>query len=61
MFGKPFIVNTRMAVIDILEWLASGMTYEEILEDFPSLTKEHILPALNFAAKRESITKISTD
>ncbi len=50
-----------MAVIDILEWLASGMTYEEILEDFPSLTKEHILPALNFAAKRESITKISTD
>ncbi|MCH6232494.1 DUF433 domain-containing protein [Cognataquiflexum rubidum] len=58
-FGKPCIVNTRIAVIDILEWLASGMTYEEILEDFPSLTREHILAALNFAAKREGITKIS--
>jgi len=53
-------VNTRIAIVDILGWLASGMTYEEILEDFPSLTREHILAAINFAAKREGITKIST-
>lgn len=59
-FGKPCIINTRIAVVDILEWLASGMSYDEILQDFPSLTKEHILAAIHFAAKREGITKIST-
>jgi uncharacterized protein (DUF433 family) len=59
-FGKPCIVNTRIAVVDILEWLASGMTYEEILEDFPNIKREHILASIHFAAKREGITKIST-
>lgn len=58
-FGKPCIANTRVAVVDILEWLASGMTYDEITEDFPYITKEHILAALAFAAKREQVTKIS--
>lgn len=47
-FGKPRIKGTRIAVSDILQWLASGMTYEEILEDFPSLKKEDILAALAF-------------
>ncbi len=58
-FGKPCIINTRIAVVDILQGLASGMTYEEISEDFPNITKEHILAVLNFAAKREAMTKIS--
>lgn len=58
-FGKPCIANTRIAVVDILEWLASGMTYEDIYEDFPQITKEHILAALSFAAKRENLTKIT--
>ena len=57
-FGKPCIKGTRIAISDILQWLASGMTYDEVLEDFPSLTKEHILAALTFAAKREQITRI---
>ena len=57
-FGKPCIKGTRIAVSDILQWLAPGMTYEEILEDFPSLKKEHILAALAFAARREQITQI---
>ncbi|MCO6476987.1 MAG: DUF433 domain-containing protein [Phaeodactylibacter sp.] len=57
-FGKPCIKGTRIAVSDILQWLASDMTYEEILEDFPSLKKEHILAALAFAARREQITQI---
>ncbi|MEM8529007.1 MAG: DUF433 domain-containing protein, partial [Bacteroidota bacterium] len=35
-FGKPCITGTRIAVLDILQWLASGMTQEEVLEDFPS-------------------------
>ena len=57
-FGKPCIKGTRIAVQDILQWLASGMTYEDILEDFPSLNKDHILAALAFAARREQITRI---
>lgn len=57
-FGKPCIKGTRIAISDILQWLASGMSYEEILEDFPSLKKEHILVALSFAAHREQITQV---
>jgi uncharacterized protein (DUF433 family) len=57
-FGKPCIKGTRITVQDILQWLASGMTYEEILSDFPELTHEHILAALAFAANRERISKI---
>jgi uncharacterized protein (DUF433 family) len=57
-FGKPCIKGTRISVADILQWLASGMTNAEILEDFPQLQNEHILAALAFAANRESIIKI---
>ena len=57
-FGKPCIKGTRIAVSDILQWFASGMTQEEILNDYPSLKKEHILAAFFFAANRESIIKI---
>ncbi|MEO8712344.1 MAG: DUF433 domain-containing protein [Parafilimonas sp.] len=47
-FGKPCITGTRIAVADILQWLAAGMTQEEILNDYPSLKKEHILAAMTF-------------
>ena len=57
-FGKPCIKNTRIAVVDILQWLASGMSIPEILEDFPSLKEEHIRAALAFAANREMHTKL---
>jgi uncharacterized protein (DUF433 family) len=57
-FGKPCIKGTRITVSDILQWLASGMTETEILNDYPSLIKEHILAALAFAANRETIIKI---
>ena len=57
-FGKPCIKGTRIAVVDILQWLASGMTYTEILSDYPSLKEVHILAALAFAANRESIIRI---
>ena len=57
-FGKPCIKGTRITVADILQWLASGMTNAEILEDYPSLKDEHIRAALSFAANRESIIKI---
>lgn len=57
-FGKPCIKGTRITVFDILTWLASGMTIEEILADYPSLNKDHIQAALAFAANRESMIKI---
>ena len=55
-FGKPCIVGTRIAVQDVLGWLASGMTFEEILEDFPELDMLKIRAALAFAARRETLT-----
>jgi len=52
-FGKPCIRETRITVYDVLEWLSAGMTYEEILADFPELTRQDILASLAFAAQRE--------
>ena len=51
--GKPCIRGMRITVYDILDYLASGMTIQEILEDFPYLTKEDIMACLSFAAERE--------
>ncbi|WP_019946258.1 DUF433 domain-containing protein [Hymenobacter aerophilus] len=56
-FGKPCIVGTRIAVQDILSWLASGMSFAEIEEDFPELTQAHIRAALAFAADIERRTR----
>jgi uncharacterized protein (DUF433 family) len=57
-FGKPCLKGTRIAVQDVLSWLASGMTFEEILEDFPQLTMEQLRAALAFAADAERRTKL---
>ena len=54
--GKPCIRHLRITVYDILDMLASGMTYEEILEDYPKLTREDIMAALRYAADREHKT-----
>lgn len=54
--GKPCIRNMRITVYDILSWLDSGMTFEDILEDFPELTKEDIFASLQFASQREHQT-----
>lgn len=51
--GKPCIRGTRITVIDVLEYLAGGMTVPEILADFPELTEEDIRACLAFAADRE--------
>lgn len=51
--GKPCFVGTRIAVYDVLDYLASGMTTEEIVADFPELTPQHVRAALEFAATRE--------
>jgi uncharacterized protein (DUF433 family) len=54
--GKPCIRGMRITVYDVLGYLASGMTYEEILRDFPYLTREDILASLEYAAERERAT-----
>ncbi len=51
--GKPCIKGTRITVYDILEYLAGGMSQEQVLTDFPDLKPEHIRAALAFAAARE--------
>ena len=51
--GKPCFVGTRITVYDVLEYMASGMTTEEILHDFPVLSDAHIRAALAFAAQRD--------
>ena len=51
--GKPCIRGTRMTVTDVLEYLAGGMTDDEILVEFPDLTSEDIKACLAFAADRE--------
>lgn len=51
--GKPCIRSMRIAVYDVLDWLAAGMSEAEILEDYPELTQEDIRACLAFAANRE--------
>jgi uncharacterized protein (DUF433 family) len=51
--GKPCFIGTRIAVYDVLDYLASGMTAEEIVADFPELTARHVRAAIEFAALRE--------
>ena len=51
--GKPCIRGTRITVYDVLEYLAGGMTEDQVVDDFPDLTKEDIRAALAFAAARE--------
>jgi uncharacterized protein (DUF433 family) len=51
--GKPCIRGLRITVYDVLEYLASGMSDRQILDDFPELTAEDIRACLAFAADRE--------
>jgi uncharacterized protein (DUF433 family) len=51
--GKPCIRGMRITVEDVLRWLASGMTFDDIILDFPELTREDIRVALEFAANQQ--------
>lgn len=53
--GKPCIRGLRITIEDILRWLASGMSFSEIIEDFPELTKEDISVALEFSANNQKM------
>lgn len=52
--GKPCIRGMRITVNDILGWLASGMSNQEILDDYDDLVEDDIYAALSFAADREN-------
>lgn len=52
--GKPCIRGMRITVTNILVWLASGMTVQDILNDFDELTETDIYAALSYAADREN-------
>jgi uncharacterized protein (DUF433 family) len=53
MGRKPCIRGMRITVCDVLDYLASGMTEDEILSDFPDLTRNDLRACLAFAADRE--------
>ncbi len=57
-FGKPCITGSRISVYDVLGWLGSGMSYEDIMEDFPEITKDQILACLQYSAAKGENTKI---
>ncbi|HMM55129.1 MAG TPA: DUF433 domain-containing protein [Candidatus Desulfobacillus sp.] len=51
--GRPTVRGLRIAVHDVLGWLASGMSPEEIIRDYPELTRDDITACLAYAAERE--------
>ena len=51
--GKPCIRGMRITVYDILEYMSSGMSHDEILSDFPYLTRDDLMACLAYAADRE--------
>jgi uncharacterized protein (DUF433 family) len=56
--GKPIIRGLRYTVYDVLSWLAAGMSYDEILDDYSDLTANDIQACLAYAAERERTTTI---
>jgi uncharacterized protein (DUF433 family) len=62
-FGKPCITGTRIWVSLILDFLASGMSFEEVVDDYPQLTREDILAALAYGAEmsRERIIPVPVE
>ena len=59
-FGKPIIIGTRITVFDVLNWLANGMTFDEIILDIPELNENHIKACLSYAADREHKIQIAS-
>ncbi len=57
--GQPSIRGMRITVADVLSYLASGMSEDQILSDFPELSREDIRACLTYAAERERQTLVS--
>ena len=52
-FGKPIIIGTRISVYDVLSWLAEGLSFTDIILDFPELNEDQIKACLSYAADKE--------
>jgi uncharacterized protein (DUF433 family) len=59
-FGKPCIRGTRIAIYDVLSWLASGMSVADILHDYPELTEAQIKACLAYAADKEHKLRVAS-
>lgn len=59
-FGRPCIKGTRISVYDVLNWLANGMTKNEIIKDFPEINEVQINACLSFAAEREHRLRVAS-
>ncbi len=59
-FGNPIIIGTRITFFDVLNWLANGMTFDEIILDFPELNENHIKACLSYAADGERKIQIAS-
>jgi uncharacterized protein (DUF433 family) len=58
-FGKPVIKGSRIAVADILGYMAAGDSEAEILAEFPQITRDDVRACLAYAADRERLTRIA--
>ena len=59
--GRPCVRGMRIAVADVLGWLAAGMSHDEILSDYPELTQDDIRATLAYAADRERRVMAATE
>ena len=57
-FGKPCIRDTRISVFDVFEHLAGGMTHDELLDEFPRLTKEDLLACYDYITDEELVPRL---
>lgn len=59
-FGKPILKGTRISVYDVLNWLANGMSINEIISDYPELSEIQIKACLAYAADKEHKTRVAS-
>jgi uncharacterized protein (DUF433 family) len=59
-FGKPILIGTRITIFDVLNCLANGMSFNDIIEDFPELNETQIKACLAYAADREHKIQIAS-
>ena len=58
-FGKPTIIGTRISVSDVLNWLAAGQSFEEILLDFPELNVNQLKACCAYAANKDENVRVA--
>lgn len=57
-FGRPVLMGTRISVYDVLNWLANGMSHDEIIADFPEVSNDMIQACLAYVSHRENRLRV---